>query len=209
MPDYILGLVVSAIVALLVKKTNIAGGMLIGAIIGMAFCCIVLETSALPVEFKLTAQIMAGIFIGAGVKREELLHLPRLAGPISLLMVIYTLFAISMGAIMPMVSDMDAITGMMCAVPGGMSDMPIIAADFGADVPTVAIFQFVRMIGGVAVFPSVITFVLRNSPESVAVEVEQHPTNPPTPPKPQRLWLILLVGGIAGLYGQTPSIPAG
>ena len=47
-----------------------------------------------------------------------------------------------MGFVIHKVTDLDWITSFMCAVPGGMSDTPIIAADMGGNGGKVAVMQF-------------------------------------------------------------------
>jgi len=54
---------------------------------------------------------------------------------------------------------MDLVTSLMCAIPGGMSDIPIISEEMGADSGKVAVMQFVRMVFGIGVFPSMIAKV--------------------------------------------------
>ncbi len=45
---------------------------------------------------------------------------------------------------------------MMSAVPGGATDVPIIAGDLGADVPKVTVLQLVRLVIGMGIMPSII-----------------------------------------------------
>jgi membrane AbrB-like protein len=44
----------------------------------------------------------------------------------------------------------------MSAVPGGVNETPVIAADMGADAPKVAVMQTLRLIFGLGAFPSLI-----------------------------------------------------
>ena len=59
-----------------------------------------------------------------------------------------------MGFVIHKVTDLDWITSFMCAVPGGMSDTPIIAADMGGNGGKVAVMQFSRLLAGIGLFPS-------------------------------------------------------
>ena len=66
-----------------------------------------------------------------------------------------------MGFLIHAVTDLDWITSFMCAVPGGMSDTPIIAADMGGNGGKVAVMQFARLLTGIGVFPSLILTVTK------------------------------------------------
>ena len=67
-----------------------------------------------------------------------------------------------MGFVIHKVTDLDWITSFMCAVPGGMSDTPIIAADMGGNGGKVAVMQFSRLLAGIGLFPSLILTVTKN-----------------------------------------------
>lgn len=63
---------------------------------------------------------------------------------------------IALGFLMYFISPMDLTTALMCAVPGGISEMPIISVELGADASKVALMQFIRLVFGVGVFPTMI-----------------------------------------------------
>ena len=72
------------------------------------------------------------------------------------------------------VSPLDLVTSLMSSVPGGLADIPIISADMGADAPKVVVLQFIRMITGIGLFPTLITFVARKRREKEKVTVPQN-----------------------------------
>jgi len=58
---------------------------------------------------------------------------------------------------------MDLITSLLSAVPGGMTYMPLISDEIGADSSKVAIMQFVRMMFGIGALPYIIKFFGKNT----------------------------------------------
>ncbi len=210
MSDILLILPVALLMGVLLQRIHLPGGMMLGALFAVAGYNILLGDMVVSVWVKVLAQIMAGIFVGAGVRREDVVEMPRLAKPIVVLLTTFTLFSISMGVILPLVSDMDTITAMMCSVPGGLSDTPVIAADFGADVPTVAVLQFFRMLSGIAFFPIMTTTFVRHFVQD-GVGAEVTPVEKAAVPLAtgRQMALMIAVGGLAGLFGAWVDIPAG
>jgi uncharacterized membrane protein AbrB (regulator of aidB expression) len=50
------------------------------------------------------------------------------------------------GFLINLISIIDLLTALLCAVPGGVTDIPIIAEDMGADTSKVALLQLARYI---------------------------------------------------------------
>jgi hypothetical protein len=105
-------------------------------------------------------------------------------------------------------SPLDMVTSLISAVPGGMSDIPIIAADMGADAPKVALLQFVRMSAGIGLFPSLIALVTKDEEEANG-KAESLPQKRSGPISPLELLLTLLVALVCGILGKWIGIPAG
>lgn len=61
-----------------------------------------------------------------------------------------------LGFAMSAVSSMDLRTALMCAVPGGINDTPIVAAAMGANGPDVTVMQLIRQVLGIGAFPIMI-----------------------------------------------------
>jgi uncharacterized protein len=97
----------------------------------------------------------------------------------------------------------------MSAVPGGMSDTPIISAEMGADASKVAVLQFVRLVAGIGIFPLMIGLIARKNQESISpiVKADKVGTNN------RRLgfdfFKTMTVAVIVGLIGKKTGIPAG
>lgn len=161
-------------VGLLVFKMKVPGGMLVGAILGAALLNIATGQAFIYPQAKVLAQALTGAYIGCMMTKEDIGHLPRLIRPY--LMVLGSLLTLNliMAALFFRVTNLDLLTCLFCAAPGGMSDTPLIAMDMGADGSVVAVMQFVRMLFGMACLPSVIMLSDRMIEPEAAKELEEH-----------------------------------
>jgi membrane AbrB-like protein len=66
----------------------------------------------------------------------------------------FLILNITAGFLMYAAGPMDLVSSFMSAIPGGVNETPIIAADMGADAPKVAVMQILRLMFGIGVFPS-------------------------------------------------------
>jgi membrane AbrB-like protein len=191
---------VAALFGFVCLKLKIPGGMLVGAILGVASLNIFTGMAVMPYPAKFTAQATAGAFIGFQVKRDDLSRMKALLRPALLMLTCMMLTNLVVGFGIYAVGTMDLVTAMMCAVPGGMGDTPLIAADMGANAGQVVVMQFVRMCFGIGVFPSLIVALNRRlhagMPAETCAAVCLDDEDKPGPP-PGR------VGA-----GRPPSIPA-
>ena len=162
MINLLLTFAAAAAVGMLGLKLKVPGGMMVGAIVGAALLNITTARAYMPSEAKLMAQCLAGAFIGCSAKRGDGETLKKLGRPAAILLLGMFCLNMLLGTALYMLSPMDLLTSMMCAVPGGMSDTPILAADLGADATKVALMQFVRLIAGIGIFPSAILALTRN-----------------------------------------------
>lgn len=140
----------------LVFKLNVPGGMLVGAILGAAALNIATGQAYIFPQARVLAQALTGAYIGCMMTREDVRHLPRLIQPYFFVLVSLLVLNLAMAAVFYRATDLDLLTCLFCAAPGGMSDTPLIAMDMGADGSVVAVMQFVRMIFGMGCLPTVI-----------------------------------------------------
>ena len=118
---------------LLVMKCKVPGGMLVGAIIGAAALNIATGQAFIYPQTRVVAQAMTGAYIGCMMTREDVRHLPRLIRPYLVVLVSLLALNLAMAAVFYRTTDLDLLTCLFCAAPGGMSDTPLIAMDRGAD----------------------------------------------------------------------------
>ncbi len=163
--NIILTLLASAAVSWLFFKMKIPGGVLVGAIVGTTILSLTTQRAEMPFTARFIAQVIAGAFIGSSIDREDMQKLKTVYKPF--LIVIASLIVVNLGAstLVYRFSSLDYLTAMMCCIPGGMSDTPLIASELGAQMPPVVVLQFVRMVMGIGVFPRLIMLMTKDEDE--------------------------------------------
>lgn len=199
-------LVAAYAVGFLLDKLRVPGGMMIGAVIGSCALGVATGFAEMPRVAKIAAQIIAGAYIGAGVSREEVREMKTVVKPALILLPGLLIINVVAGLIISAVSPLDLITAFMSCAPGGVSDIPMIAADLGADTSKVVILQFVRFLMGIALFPFLIKLISRRDREGQEAEIIRRE-------KTRFEWLpavlTLLVATAAGLLGMISPMPSG
>ncbi len=210
MTNIILTLIASLTVGMLFMKLKVPGGVLVGGIIGTTILSMTTGMAEMPFTARLIAQIIAGAFIGSSVDREDLKKMKTIYKPF--LIVFVSLVAVNLvaGTLVYKFGPLDRLTSFMCCVPGGMGDTPLIASELGAEMPPVVIMQFVRMVVGIGVFPSLIMFATKDEGQTVVENVKTD-----EPKKKQQVSSVpmtvgsLLVAGVFGVIGRKLGVPSG
>ena len=129
---------------------------MIGAFAGVSVLSVTTGAAWLPSETRTVVQMVAGAFVGCSLERSDLVRLRGFLKPMALLLLIFLLLNLSVGFLIWACSPLDLVTSLMCAVPGGINDTPIVAASMGANAPDVTIMQLIRQVLGIGVFPIMI-----------------------------------------------------
>ncbi len=146
---------VAVITGLLLKKLKVPGGMLVGALLGVAILQIITNNVVILPGIKDMSQIISGVFVGSALNVNDLKRLPRLWKGFVVIIIGLLLLNIINGYLLSLLTDLTPITALFSSIPGGMSSIPIISGDYGADPITVSVIQFSRMIMGVGLFPTI------------------------------------------------------
>ena len=190
----------------LLFKLKVPAGMIMGSMVAVAVANILTTKIYLPSAMRTMAQILAGGYIASTVTKDDLRRFPHLVKPYLLVMVSYLLLNLICGVIIRQITpNISLLTALFCCVPGGMTDIPIIAVEMGADVTKVAAMQFVRLVIGFAVLPSLISVFTKRNP----VEKAQEPSHKKALGSAQDLLITLVIAAAAGVLGKMIGIPAG
>ena len=149
----VLTLVVGVVCGFLFKRLKVPAGLMIGAFVGVAVLNILTGVAAVPPNTRTAVQIIAGAFVGCSMERSDIIRLRHIARPVLLMLTAFLCLNITLGFAIFVSSPFDLVTSLMCAVPGGINDTPVVAADMGADAPKVAILQLARQILGIGILP--------------------------------------------------------
>lgn len=173
---FILTLFIDAMGGFLFLRFRIPGALIIGSILSVAIFNIFFDSALVLKESRLIAQVIAGAFIGAGISKTDLLHMKSIGKPAAVILSGLLILSIITGITMYLISPMDLTTSLMSAIPGGMSYMPLLSEELGANSSQVAIMQFIRMIFGIGVLPYIIKYFGKtsngNKPSSKLQEVD-------------------------------------
>jgi len=202
-----LTLIIGLIGGYIFLKLKVPGGMMVGSIVFITLFNIKTDIIYMPSVAKTIAQIIAGAFIGSGIEKDDLVRLKYITKPALILLIGMLILNIVTGFLIYLTSPMDLVTSFMCSVPGGMSDIPLISADMGADSSKVAVMQFVRMVFGIGVFPTIISKVTKSKAfitdnEDSPVRVESNLKNN------KNFILTIIIAAIFGIIGKISNIPS-
>ncbi len=195
-------------VGYLFYRLGIPGGLMLGGIVGAAAFNIFTEQGNVPYIARFFAQSVAGGFLGATIDREKLRSLKRLGWPLIIMVAGMFLSDLVIGVLIVWLSPLDPVTALASGIAGGINDVPLIAADLGADAGKVAVLQFVRLMTGIGLVPILIRAADRGAgagrterggaKKSAAASVSIGET------------LLALAAAMAGGYaGKRIGIPAG
>ncbi len=204
--DFIITLTIGFIFGELLTRLKVPGGMIVGAMVSVAFYSVITENAIIPSFAKLLAQIIAGAYIGSRITKENLINAKRLWQPILLLMTVFFLFDVGIGVLFYKLGYMDMLTAMLCAIPGGVSDTPLIAIELGADSATVAVVQFNRLIAGLIIFPTMVSKISGKKPTS---SPKKNKNSTKIPLDKKSLTITVISATIFGIIGDISGFPAG
>ena len=189
----------------LLDRLHVPGGMMVGAVIGACVLGVFFDQAYMPGPAKTIAQIIAGAFIGSGIKREDLAEMKTIIKPALILIPCLLAVNIIAGLLIYQTGKMDLLTALMCCVPGGISDIPMIAADMGADPSIVVTMQFIRLVLGIGIFPILIKVFTGGDGKEVTVETKKKKKTY----QAGNVVLTFAVAAVCGLVGKISPVPSG
>ncbi|OUO92977.1 hypothetical protein B5F39_08975 [Cloacibacillus sp. An23] len=197
--------------ALLFFKMKVPGGMLIGAVCGTVALSLATGRAEMPFAAKFVAQVSAGAFIGCSVSVRDIMALKRMRAPAAVVILSFLALDMILGLALYSFTSLDAITALLSAVPGGMSDVPLIAFDMHADVAEVVVLQFVRLCMGIGFFPAWIAWMYsrkRGGAAEAAAEPDAQPEEKATL-TPLSVAAAFFTAAACGFAGLKLHVPAG
>ncbi|MBR4040377.1 MAG: AbrB family transcriptional regulator [Clostridia bacterium] len=193
-------------VGYLLDRIHLPGGMMIGAVIGSCLLGVLTGQANMPGPAKTIAQIIAGAYIGSGITRDDVRQMKTVVKPALILIPCLLVINIIAGLLVYHVSELDMMTALMCCVPGGISDIPMIAADLGADPSVVVTMQFIRLVLGIGCFPLMIRAV---TGKDDAGRNEVVKTKKKKDIQVKYVVLTFSVAAVCGLIGKVSPMPSG
>ncbi|WP_312650862.1 AbrB family transcriptional regulator [Proteiniclasticum sp.] len=190
----------------ILNRFRIPGGMMLGSVIAVALLNINTTFVEIPGSFRFVAQCIAGAYIGMTVRKEDLKKMKNFIKPTATLLFGLFVTNLIVGVIIYFISPMDLLTSFLSAIPGGISDTPLIASDMGADATKVTVLQFVRLVSGIAMVPLLLG---KNGSKDESVESGVSLVEKKRPVFSRNLILAVAAAVVFGYIGKLSGVAAG
>lgn len=154
--NVLLTLAVAGVTGVLGAVLGIPAGALTFAMIGTAAFNILTGRGYLPDGLRRVTQILAGILIGVRMTWADLVALRQVLVPALVMIIGIITINLIVGWLLHRISGLSLITALIASVPGGATDISLIARDLGGDPSKVAVLQLFRYVFVVAVYPLII-----------------------------------------------------
>lgn len=203
----LIALLVAATAGGVFLRLKVPAGLLVGGILAVSLLSILTGNVVAPPYLTIILQILSGTLIGSSFAKQDLLDIKKLIVPAVLLVGGMLANNLIIGSLIAWLSPLDLLSSLMGCIPGGVTEIVIMADQLGADVPAVAVMQLSRLIFSLLFFPSLIKYLTRND-EPYTEHLDQRLGGQQTVRMGKRILYTMAVGTIAGLTGSfIPFIP--
>ena len=152
---------------------HLPGGLISGAMIAVGSAAIAGRPLSLPPILTQTVLVLLGISLGSLVSRQLLQHVD--AYPLTIALLALATFCSTFGSSLYLqrVHGWDQTSAFLAGSPGAISQIIVLAAEKGADVPAIAVVQTMRVIILTAALPLLLamTGIAPSSPPTAAVAI--------------------------------------
>ncbi len=187
-------------------KLRIPAGTLLGSMIAVAVYNIMFGLAYMPGGVKFYTQIATGAFIGAKLKRKDILDLREIIKPAILLTLVMLCFTISTGLLIKRISTLTIATSLFAMAPAGVVDMTLASMDFDAEPSIVALIQAVRIAFTVCFVPFMAK-CLAGKGEFKTAKIEKCAKKKEG--SYDNLFLTLMIALLCGGIGKKLGVPSG
>jgi uncharacterized protein len=152
---------------------NLPGGLISGAMIAVGIAAIAGRPLTMPPILTQTVLVLLGISLGSLVSRQLLQHMGAYPLTIALLALATFCSTFASSIYLQRIHGWDQTSAFLAGSPGALSQITMLAAEKGADVPAIAVVQTMRVIILTAALPLLLalTGVAPSSPPAAAVAI--------------------------------------
>jgi uncharacterized protein len=162
-------LVIGTAGGLLFLWANLPGGLISGAMVAVGIAALAGRPLAVPPIMTQTVLVLLGISLGSLASRQLIQHIS--AYPLTIGLLALATFCSTFGSsiYLQRFHAWDRTSAFLAASPGALSQIAILAAERGADVPAIAVVQTMRVIILTAALPLILTLtgLVPSSPPAV------------------------------------------
>src|ERR1700724_3888552 len=146
-------LAIGAAAGVLFLWASLPGGLISGAMISVGIAAIAGRPLSVPPILTQTVLVLLGISLGSLVSRQLLQHMS--AYPLTIALLALATFCSTFGSSLYLqrVHGWDQTSAFLAGSPGALSQIIVLAAEKGADVPAIAVVQTMRVIILTAALP--------------------------------------------------------
>jgi membrane AbrB-like protein len=152
---------------------KLPGGLISGAMIAVGIAAIAGRPLSMPPILTQTVLVLLGISLGSLVSRQLLQHVG--AYPLTIALLALATFCSTFGSsvYLQRVHGWGQTSAFLAGSPGALSQIIVLAAEKGADVPAIAVVQTMRVIILTAALPLLLamTGIAPSSPPTAAVAI--------------------------------------
>jgi uncharacterized protein len=138
---------------------HLPGGLISGAMIAVGIAAIAGRPLWVPPVLTQSMLVLLGISLGSLASRELLHHVS--AYPVTIALLALSTFCSTFGSsiYLQRIHGWDQTSAFLAGSPGALSQITILAAEKGADVPAIAVVQTMRVIILTAALPMLLTLI--------------------------------------------------
>ena len=150
-------LIAGATIGSLALKTGIPAAPLAGALIGASILSVSgkIETASWPNGTRTILEIGIGTVIGTSITKDSLMELQTLWKPAILITFTLVITGLAIGLWTSRILNVDIITTILGAAPGGISGMSLVGSEYGVGA-AVATLHAVRLITVLLILPLIV-----------------------------------------------------
>jgi hypothetical protein len=193
------------------KFLHVPGAAITGALMIVAIATSIgVGWTELPSYTSTSFQIVLGIVLGCKFSKEKVPVLKSLLIPGLISSLWMICISLAVGSLMAKVTGIDLGTALMGSVPGGLSEMGLIALSYDLNVPIVTVFQFVRVIAVLITVPVIAAKFNHNAGEEAAAKpMPAACENEDTKGKEYNTLVTLAIGAVGGFTAKFLGVPVG
>lgn len=138
---------------------NLPGGLISGAMIAVGIAAIAGRPLSMPPILTQTVLVLLGISLGSLVSQQMLQHIGTYPLTIGLLALATFCATFGSSVYLQRVHGWDRTSALLAGSPGALSQITMLAAEKGADVPAIAVVQTMRVIILTAALPLLLALI--------------------------------------------------